>query len=376
MKNTVVYFGNFSLRRGFASVNRAVGIAHLFSHLDYSTSIYIDDENEEFVGKINSFNDKISIKHKTIGNKLLAYSSSKSYIKIIKSELPQIVVLYDFPFFVAKKIIKHCQKNNIKVLGDFTEWFDLCGYKGTSKILKRIDTKLRMKRLPKLVDGSITVSEYLYKYCESISTKPVIKIYPLMDYVKFELSSLNIEKEKENITFAYVGNAGGGKDLTDEIVNFFSQCSNQKINLYLAGSMNLENNSFTSNVKYFGNVSHQKALEILISTDYQIIYREPKRSNNAGFPSKVAESIMAEVPVITTNFSDIESIIKKDEGYVFDFGKFTLNQILGNVISDINNGRRKKISAETKEIFLSNIYVEEFRTFLNKVKIGGIDYEE
>lgn len=364
MINKVVYFGNFSLENGFASVNRAIGISHLLSQAGYKTIIYLDDETKEFEDAVSLFDNQITLKHKSVGNKLLAYSSANQYLKIIKYEKPQIVILFDFPYFVAKKIIKYCRKYNIKVIGDFTEWFDSSGYKGLSKIMKTLDTELRMKRLPRIVDGSIAVSEYLLNHCKSISNKPVIKLYPLMDFVEFELKSLSINKQKDCLTIAYVGNPGGGKDLIKEIMEAIKNNSAQNIKLLLAGNVSVPE-QLKNRIHCFGTVSHKKALEILLSSDYQIIYREPKKSNNAGFPTKFAESMIAGLPVITTCFSDIELILKKEDGYLFSFNKQTVSEILDIVVSDYNKCIKKNISQETKKLFLSKTYINSFNTFLD-----------
>jgi glycosyltransferase involved in cell wall biosynthesis len=64
-----------------------------------------------------------------------------------------------------------------------------------------------------------------------------------------------------------------------------------------------------------GKLSHSETIRYVLGCDCYIFIRRSDKRNNAGFPTKFAESYTCGVPIITTDVSDVgEYINKSDRG--------------------------------------------------------------
>ena len=64
-------------------------------------------------------------------------------------------------------------------------------------------------------------------------------------------------------------------------------------------------------IVFMGRLSHEETIKYVLGCDCYIFIRRSDKRNNAGFPTKFAESYTCGVPIITTNVSDVGEYIKK-----------------------------------------------------------------
>ena len=68
-------------------------------------------------------------------------------------------------------------------------------------------------------------------------------------------------------------------------------------------------------ITFMGRLSHSETIRYVLGCDCYIFIRRSDKRNNAGFPTKFAESFTCGVPIITTDVSDVgEYIIKNNRG--------------------------------------------------------------
>ena len=68
---------------------------------------------------------------------------------------------------------------------------------------------------------------------------------------------------------------------------------------------------------YHGRLSHRETLEKIAQSDFSILLRPDRRYANAGFPTKLVESLASGVPVITNRTSDIGEYVRDGkEGFL------------------------------------------------------------
>ena len=111
----------------------------------------------------------------------------------------------------------------------------------------------------------------------------------------------------------YTGVPSATKEKLDAIVGAIENVSkNNDIELKIVGITAEQFASIYSRpipttdcVKFLGRVEHQKVLEIVANSDWAIILREPSRVVQAGFPTKLVESISCGTPVIINKFSNV-----------------------------------------------------------------------
>lgn len=80
--------------------------------------------------------------------------SSKEIIDILSNiENIDFVICYNLQSIPLLKIISYCRKNRIKVISDCTEWYTTKGASISFKILKGLDSFIRMRIAQKNVTG-------------------------------------------------------------------------------------------------------------------------------------------------------------------------------------------------------------------------------
>ncbi len=361
----VLYFGNFDLENGFAAANRAIGNSIIFNNLGYSVKIYATNTNRR---NLTFFKDRnITFVEKPFRG-LKNYIKYRFYIDAIdKNKMTKIVVLYNMPSIPFYKILKYCNKRNIIVLSDVTEWYDTKGLPLYLKPIRFIDTSLRMCTLNKKVDGIIVISDFLKEYYCNKCAKPILKIYPIMDYSLSDSCGVTNRMNKGNVvTFGYIGNNRKGKDEIDNLLPLFKNIGDRVRLIYIGNPSAYAKKVFGSaeNINFIGKLSHEKLTKYYLDIDFNITIRKNTRANNAGFPTKFAESICYMTPVVCNSFSDTSYIIQ-----TYGCGLMISNpESFEKILNDEMALSKEYTFEEAKTIFKSTYYVDALKKMLTGIR--------
>lgn len=363
----VIYFGNLDYKNGFAAFNRVVGNSIILSKLGFCVDIYLTNICKESIHKNPTlYNRNINLCAKPFGG-IKNYYSYKFYLKKIREKDDiEAVFLYNMPSIPFYVILKECKRKNIKVISDTTEWYDTKNFPPFLKIIKKIDTSIRMRSLNKKVDGLILISDFLYNFYKN-SHIPMIKVYPIMDYSLGDNCCYSeTSSDKHKITFGYIGNNTKGKDDIDTILPIIA--NNPLLNLIYCGQPSAQSVKLyhkNPNILFLGKMDHAELVEYFKNIDFNIVVRKKTRANDAGFPTKFAESICYGVPVICNDFSDVKNIISKYRcGICLEGAEFK-----DLTIEDLNVFKQNTKLKEAKKIFLSDRYLDDFKTFFEEISI-------
>lgn len=185
----------------------------------------------------------------------------------------------------------------------------------------------------KIIDDSfsvICISSYLQHFYISRNVAGIALIPFVLDKIEVTPSY----KKNVRTEIAYVGRPGRGKDYVKEFVESMAELTKDQLGLIhmtLVGitRQQLINKYGVSEDKlnYLGNsidtlgvLKREKALKVLSECDFTILYRsDSELYAKAGFPTKVTESLMSGIPVITNLTSDLYRYINDSQtGYVID----------------------------------------------------------
>lgn len=356
----ILYIGGFELPDKNAAAQRVIGISNAL--YDLNNEIYL-------IGLTKSVDLKSGIINNKFKYEELYYPKGINWIKYltgfngiinkIKSIKPDIVILYNYPSLAMNRIITYCKSNNIKLIGDTTEWYEGSGI-FIKKYIKNQDVNLRMKKLNFKLDGHIVISRYLKNYYNSTN---VIEIPPLFDIKddKFKIDFEKYDTLDNKINLIYSGSPGNGdKDRLDKIIKEVSRFDNLFLNIIgitkkQYGDIFLDSKEY-KNVKFHGRIKHIAALNMIKYSDFTIFLRENNLTNTAGFPTKFAESISIGTPVITNSSSNLKEYFCYNIGYEI---KGTDSSDIEDVLSIISN--------------LSKIEILELKKHCYNVKL--FDYE-
>ena len=354
-KGTVLYVGGFELPDKNAAAQRVVSIAKILRDIGYNVvflnqSTYADStawkETEYFGFKC------FERKKGALVKELFNIDHIKHYIRLLGDVVA--VIAYNYPAVALRRLNKYCRQNNIKCIGDITEWYGSKDRSIAYKIIKGSDTFYRMKYQHKKLSGNIVISDYLEAYYRDSTN--VVNLPPLVD--KREEKWRQCSKTHKGVQLVYAGSPSSEKERLDLIVKAISELGKRySVSLKVIGvtreqfleMYRLGNIEIGDTVSFLGRISHQEVIKYVSEADYSILIRDNNRINTAGFPTKFVESISCGTAVIANNSSciakyfaegkngyliseksikeELESIFEKDakpdvEADLFDYRKY------------------------------------------------------
>ena len=109
-----------------------------------------------------------------------------------------------------------------------------------------------------------------------------------------------------------------------------------------------------------GRLSHSETIKYVLGCDCYIFIRRSDKRNNAGFPTKFAESFTCGVPIITTDVSDVGKYIKKyNRGCLLD--DMTTKNISEAMLRQIEN---KCVSKSLDDTFHYESFIQSTENWM------------
>lgn len=353
MKAVLIHDGYFPTGSAFAS--RLFHLAKLFTvcgidvHViaAYSTVDHIVENNvyqfDDFTYQITDVKNRGSID---------SFVGPRNFLKSVTEYLcaeDVDVVLTSRGLTYYKKLIKVCNKRNIKCYVEMCEWLDLASFKFGKIDPRYIKLNMLLHRGVKKFDGVIAISRLLEKHFKMLGLK-TIRIPTIIDVEKQDFVP---ETGNKKTVIVFTGNLGGHKELMAPMINTLlkNQKLRENIDFHIYGpsvDQVKENVGKTArfselkNVSIHGYVSHDEVLEAIKNADFQYFMRPNRRSSNAGFPTKLGESMSLGTPCITNNTGDISVYIRNEEnGYIVDDNiAESLEKVLMEIVSQTKQQRR------------------------------------
>lgn len=331
---TIIYIGGFELPDKDAAAHRVLSNTKILRELNYKVvfigvnkdlcqGIPIEQTKQVIMGFETWF-----IPYPNKNKEWLEYLTSIKAFCYIASTYSDIkaVICYNYQAVAFLKIISYSHKRDIKVIADCTEWYSTKGIGIVRKILKGLDTFLRMRIIQKNIDGIIVISRYLEDYYRR--SKNVIRIPPLVD--------LEEEKWKQEVPiyadgkihFVYAGSPGQYKDKLNLVVEALYELKELRNYIFYVIGITKEQylidyqvhgkllEELKDNIHFLGRLQHTESLNYVKAADFNLFIRENTRLTKAGFPTKFTESVSCGTPVVTTKNSDLaEYIVDNENGY-------------------------------------------------------------
>lgn len=380
MKNLLIVT-DLSFPKGSAMASRILSFCHLFNDLGYkvhaitgkyeSSYCRYDEIIEEDFYSYEVVKSNRSYRLQSyIGNENLAYRV-EDYLNENEVDLVFTTSLNA----VFGKVLNICKKYNKKIIVEQCEWYD-----SSSFTFGRLDPRylrflynITFKYIK--ADGIISISRLLNNYFESKNVKTT-RIASILDV---QYSPYTNTTNNEKIEIVYTGNTSKSKELLKPIFEAlsFKQEYLNKINFNIYGSningvlKNINNdkdlyNKVKNSLFIHGSVPQEKIKDILLKADYQMFIRPNRRSSNAGFPTKLAESMAVGTPVISNYTGDIELYLKDNiNGLVCD--GITCEDVK-KIFDKIINMSKGNYSILRRNARLTAEENFDYRKYLNQVK--------
>ena len=301
-----MYIGKFILPSGNAAVLRAQGVCRALNSLGIETKL-ADTQN---------------------------YREHFSYC--------DTVICYNLHAAMLSKFIRLCKKHGKRLIIDRTEWYS---YKNP---LKAIDETIVMHFLNKHADSMITVSSFLCNYYNKYM--PIAVIPPLFE------SKPDKSKQSEPVKkLVFAGSISAKKEALGDTVTALCQ-TDCDFTLDILGTNAKEFEKVygykpdDNRINFVGKVPHKTAQEYISSSDYMLVIRKKSRLTDAGFASKLCESISLGTAVITTDVGDTSKYVAGKNGHIID---------INNLKKEFERVLRLPLPTVESETFSPNAFATE-----------------
>ncbi len=318
---TIIYYGGFTLPDKSASANRVVSNGKIFNALGYNT-VFIGACDEAFDGlrAVSGYDNMFEHAHPKSTKQWLKHMLSVEHIEAVMKNYDDVkkIILYNVPMFTLFKAKKVFSKKNIEVCYDCTEWTKDTDGSLPKRIFKAFDEILISNFAHKVADGMIAISKMMEKKYKK--AKKLLVLPPLVD-INDKIWHQQTENHEGVFEFCFAGIPDGKKESLDKVVEAFCNINKKNTHLRIIGITEKEflniypdfviPKNVRNKLTFMGRLSHEETIKHVLGCDCYIFIRRSDKRNNAGFPTKFAESYTCGVPIITTDVSDVGEYIRK-----------------------------------------------------------------
>ena len=317
----------------------------------------------------NTMNGKISL--------LKSYLKFNTYVNREIDEIDDLKAVFAFNtmFYVFDN--RRLKKLGVPLVYDSTEWYNACEFRQGVFSLEYISNSLIVKQKMRNPWRVIAISRLLEEHYKKKGLQ-VKRIPAVMDLKSFPHSEY-VPGDKIKIVYA---GSPGKKDALYMIIQGLASLSSplkNRFELRIIGATKeqfIEQNEaqeIPDNVLFFGRVPRERVLEELSTADFTTFLRDNKmRFVNAGFPSKLAESMSMGVPVITNLTSDLAEYLSDGEDAVIVEG-FTSKDYATALIkvSEMSKEKRVEMHGKAKKTAIECFDYSNYAEDLEKLITGG-----
>jgi glycosyltransferase involved in cell wall biosynthesis len=330
MRPIIVYFGGFALPNRNAACHRAYANAKLIGQFGIDTRIVgFEPADSTAVRRMAPTKGGIGLLAlPTKSGKLPIVSSFRlnpgpaiHYLKCLgKRRRIAGVICYNYPSIAQAGLQAYCRLNGIRYISDVTEWNSGGGLGAARLLLKSVDNSVRIRILNWMGDGIITTAPFVTAYYgkfgnsagelptlfdkTTLVTRPhsqpppgapvrVMFVGPGFDVQIPKAEPKHLKERIDLIVRLAAAAIDSGRDFYLDVFGL----TREQFSRHFPDDASIADHCH-DRIAFHGRVSHETILEALLRADFSIILRDNKRANNAGFPTKFAESLTAGTPVI------------------------------------------------------------------------------
>ncbi len=233
---------------------------------------------------------------------------------------PDIVILYGTHLSYLLRLQKYAARTKVRLFLDVVEWYDPRHLPGGLFGPFSAMNEWSMRYAAKNVDGLFVISTYLDSHFSKAGCR-TLRVPPL--FLPNEINhSKPFRDENFSLNVCYVGTPGRKEEFSILFSGLkMARDRGVKIYTHMVGLTEADfcrnypaavgRMQISESTKFYGQIPNQAAKEIISSCDFMVVARQISRVTQAGFPSKVPESLSLGTPVIVNKFSDLGNYVRE-----------------------------------------------------------------
>lgn len=294
---------------------------------------------------------------------------------------PDLIITAMYNCEPLRMLMGYCKKNRIPMVKSSCEWFDRSAFSGLGGALDFLNNRYSLcwqnLRIGKLIVISRLLEDYYRKRgCQTVYLPTLIDPD---EYVGLS------HKENDRLVVAYAGSPAKKDYIANAIraVGLLSEQQRQRFALHLYGMTERQLEKLGIPQTYLqenrcsivchGRIPYEQVKQKISDADFTVLLRPDKRYANAGFPTKVGESMACGTPVIANLTSDLaEYILDGKTGLVCaDETPEACAEAFARALS-MTAGEREAMRIAAKQRaaggFYNGVYLEAMEAFLKTME--------
>ncbi len=271
---------------------------------------------------LNEFRTESLSPLKRLWRYLAAGSKTLAWLRSIDSDSVDAVIAYHGSSLFLIRLAAYCRSRGIRLIVDCTEWYDGGGLPGGRFGIAHLDNEFRLRVLNRLIGNVIAISVYLEDYYLSRGCN-VVRVPPTIDFSDGKwLDFSNVVLPGEKLRLVYAG-VPAKKDLlgaalyglrelkrlgSPVILNLLGPTKDELLRC-VDGDVQLIGD-IQEMIVLHGRIAQSDVPKAVAENDFSILLRPNRRYANAGFSTKLVESLAAGVPVIVNQTGDIGRYVR------------------------------------------------------------------
>lgn len=334
----IIYTGSFRFPDGDAAAARVLGIGKALRAAGHEVVFAGWEEcereqdcqpDDSFIYEGFPYRSQADIRHQQLApvQRLTRYVfSGSNTIRWLNSQDMRgisAIIVYGGGSLFLSRLASFCKARSMKLIVDCTEWYDPSHLVGGRFGLVRLDNEIRMRLINSWIGWILPISSFLENYY-SLKGCRVLRIPPLVDLNDSKWLILNsvVPSSPNKLLLAYAGTPAK-KDLLGNALRGLAILKDERISveLHLIGPTHQSAAEclgadasilvdLDDVVTFHGRVPQAEVPRLLATSDFTILLRPLARYAQAGFSTKLVESLAAGVPVIVNPTSNIAEFIR------------------------------------------------------------------
>lgn len=289
---------------------------------------------------------------------------------------PDVILVYGTAFGYLARLIPLAHRLGIPLVLDVTEWYEASHLPGGRWGPFAMANSLSMRWLAPKADGVIPISRFLEDYfCRK--GVPTLRVPPLFDFEDRPEASLN---QDDPLTLCYVGSPGlKDRQTISNLVLLPSALGSTRdqLRIHIVG---VEKSAAAAllgdearaaigheSLVFHGRLASSSAREIIANSHFSVLQRGSQQYAQAGFPSKVPESLLLGTPVmsnLTSNLADV-LVDGRNSSILPDASLESLVSKVSIALSSPYEYSRKEVASEARICFSPKSHADPLHAFLS-----------